>query len=134
MDLLAYFRIIWRRWVLILTLVVLGAALGVVSTVFDGGTGAASARNYYKATNTLVLDTANQAQGGFQPSFNNLDQIALLTNTGDVPDAVAKKLGSSEEGRTLAEHVITTTSGGTSTLDVTAAEPTADEAIATANA
>ena len=60
--------------------------------------------------------------------FQSLDQVAIFTTTGDVPDAVAKKLGSDESGRQLAEHIITTTNGSTSTIAITAAEPTADEA------
>ncbi len=41
-----------------------------------------------------------------------------------MPDAVAKKLGTDESGRQLAEHIITTTNGNTSTIAITAAEPT----------
>ncbi len=64
MDLLAYFRIIWRRWVLIVVLTVLGAALGVGSTLFDESSASNSkARTSYKATNTLVFDSRRGQQG-----------------------------------------------------------------------
>src|SRR5713101_8628267 len=122
MDLLGYFRVLRRRWVLILALTVVGGALGVGSTAFDSGT-SGKTRSSYKATNTLVLDTTTQQSGGFQSTFANLDQIAILTTTGDVPGLVAKKLGSGEDGNKLAEHVITTVNGSTNTLAITAAEP-----------
>jgi Mrp family chromosome partitioning ATPase len=134
MDLLGYFRILWHRWVLIVALTVVGAALGVASTAFDGGASAAKSRTYYKATNTLILDNSGSQSDGFQPSFTSLDQIALLTNTGGLPDAVAKKLDTSDDARVLAEHVITSTNSGTNTLDLTAIEPTSDQAVAVANA
>lgn len=135
MDLLGYFRIVWHRWMLILALTVLGAALGVGSAYLNDSSTSGTSRTYYKASNTLVLDnSATSDSGGFSPAFSNLDQIALLTTTGKVPDEVVKKLGSSDDGRTLAEHIVTTTNAGTNTLEVTAAEPTARGAVATADA
>ena len=70
----------------------------MATAAFDESATAAKSRTYYKATNTLVLDTQQPGNTGFQPAFTSLDQIALLTTTGDVPDDVAKKLGSGEDG------------------------------------
>ena len=134
MDLLGYFRILRRRWVLILALTVAGGALGVGSTLLDSKTSSASHAVYYKATNTMLLDNAQVVPGEQQSAFGNLDQIAILTTTGDVPSAVAKKLGSSEPGSKLAERIVTTSNGGTNTLDLTAIDPSADEAVRLANA
>jgi len=106
MDLLGYFRMLRRRWVLILALTVVGGALGVGSAVLSESSSSGKVRTFYKATNTLVLDTT-QGNGGFQSAFTNLDQIAILTTTGDVPKSVATKL--------------------------TAAEPTASQAVAVAD-
>jgi Mrp family chromosome partitioning ATPase/capsular polysaccharide biosynthesis protein len=134
MDLLSYFRVLRRRWLLIVVLTVVGAAIGAASTQFEKSD--PKTRTYYKATNTLYFDTSanNNSGGGFQSAFQGLDQIAVLVTTGDVPDEAAKALGSDQSGRQLAEHIVTTTNGATSTLDITAAEPTADGAVATADA
>ncbi|MFN8024859.1 MAG: division plane positioning ATPase MipZ [Acidimicrobiia bacterium] len=131
MDLLGYFRMLRRRWVLILALTVVGGALGVGSTIINSSSSSAKSKTYYKATNTLVLDTTGQGTGGFQSAFTNLDQIAILTTTGDVPGAVAAKLGVDEKG--LTDHIITTSNGSTNTLEITAVDPTSPEAVALAD-
>jgi Mrp family chromosome partitioning ATPase/capsular polysaccharide biosynthesis protein len=131
MDLLGYFRMLRRRWVLILALTVAGGALGVASTLVNSDSASGKAKTYYKATSTLVLDTTGQNAGGFQSAFTNLDQIAILTTTGDVPGAVAQKLGVDEKG--LTDHIVTTTNGSTNALEITAAEPTAGDAVAVAD-
>ena len=128
MDLLGYFRMLRRRWALILVLTVVGGALGVGSAVLNESSASGKSKTFYKATNTLVLDTTSGTSGGFQSAFQNLDQIAILTTTGDVPSAVAKKLGVDVKG--LTDHIVTTTNSSTNTLEVTAAEPTSSEAVA----
>jgi len=120
-----------RRWLLILALTVLGGALGVGSAVLNESSSSGQAKTFYKATNTLVLDTTSSASGGFQSAFTNLDQIAILTTTGDVPTAVATKLGVDPKG--LTDHIVTTSNGTTNTLEITAVEPTATEAVAVAD-
>jgi Mrp family chromosome partitioning ATPase len=109
--------------------------------VVGGVVGAASAelnkksndsKTFYRATNTMVVDLSNRSDSSAQ-AFNSLDQVAIFTTTGDVPDAVAKKLGSDDSGQQLAEHIVTTTNGSTSTIAITAAEPTADDAVTVAN-
>ena len=133
MDLLAILRTLRRHWVLILALTVVGGAVGVATAAFDSKT--TKSRTFYKATTTLVVDLTNQSTGASATpnGFQSLDQVAIYTTTGDVPDLVAKQLGTDESGRQLAEHVITTTNSGTSTIAITAAAPTADEARRTAD-
>src|SRR4051794_13808354 len=126
MDLLAILRTLRRHWVLILALTVVGGLVGGASAELNKKSTAS--KTYYKATNTLVVDLTQRDSSSTSP-FQSLDQVAIFTTTGDVPDAVAKKLGSDETGPQLAEHITTTTSGGTSTIAITAAEPTADEAV-----
>jgi Mrp family chromosome partitioning ATPase len=131
MDLLGYFRMLRRRWVLILALTVLGGALGVGSAVIgDSSSSPGKAKTFYKATNTLVLDSSSQSSA-FQSAFTNLDQIAILTTTGDVPTEVAKKLGVDEKG--LTDHITTTVNGSTNTLEITAADPDSGQAVAVAD-
>src|SRR5262249_52272540 len=102
MDLLALLRTLRRHWVLILALTVVGAVVGAASAKLDTKTTAS--RTYYKATTTLVVDLT-QRQGQTASAFQGLDQVAIFTTTGSVPDAVAKKLGSDESGLKLAEHI-----------------------------
>lgn len=131
MELLLILRTIRRHWVLILVLTVVGAAIGIASTTFDSET--AKSRTYYKATTTLVVDLS-QRSGQSNNAFQSLDQLGIYTTTGEVPDAVAEKLGSDESGRELAEHIITSTNGGTSTLAITAAARSAEDATRLADA
>jgi Mrp family chromosome partitioning ATPase/capsular polysaccharide biosynthesis protein len=76
----------------------------------------------------LVLDTTGSSNG-FQSAFTNLDQIAILTTTGEVPNNVAKKLGTTEPGGQLAERIVTLTNGVTNTLDITAVAPSGPDAV-----
>ena len=131
MELILILRTIRRHWLLILVLTVVGAVIGVATTGFDSGT--VKSRTYYKATTTLVVDLS-QRTGQSNSAFQSLDQLGIYTTTGDVPDAVAKKVGSGESGRKLAEHIITTTNSGTSTIAITAAESSSEEATRVANA
>ncbi len=116
MDLLTFFRVLRRRWLLILLCVIVGAGIGVATSLFN--TTAAKQVTYYKATNTQIFD---ESSGNSKKSLvTNLDQIAILVTTGDVPNRVATELGNGKTGRQLAEHITTTTNGATSTLDITA--------------
>ena len=125
MDILAILRTLRRHWMLILALTVVGGLLGAASA--EVSKQETRSKTFYKAATTLVVDFS-QRSGQTQSAFQSLDQVAIFTTTGDVPDAVAETLGSSESGRELAEHIITSTNGSTSTIAITASEPTADGA------
>jgi Mrp family chromosome partitioning ATPase len=127
MDLLSYFRILRRRWLLIVLLTLVGGAIGAASTQLEKSD--PKTRTYYKATNTLVLDSTGSSNNGFQSAFTNLDQIAILTTTGEVPNNVAKKLATTESGSQLAERIVTLTNGVTNTLDITAVAPSSPDAV-----
>jgi Mrp family chromosome partitioning ATPase/capsular polysaccharide biosynthesis protein len=133
MDLLGYFKVLRRRWLLIVILTIVGGVIGAASTQLEKSD--PKTRTYYKATNTLTFDNSTNigSDGGFQSAFQNLDQIAVLVTTGDVPDLAAKTFGSDQSGRELAEHIVTTTNNNTNTIDITAAEPTASGAVDTAD-
>lgn len=126
MDLLALLRTLRRRWVLILALTVVGGLVGAASSKLSE-TKAASG-TYYKATNTIVVNSGGTT-GQNTTGYQSLDQVAIFVTTGDVPDAVAKALGSDQSGRQLAEQIITTTNGATSTVAITATAKTGDEAV-----
>ena len=114
MDLLSYFRVLQRRWVLILVATMAGAALGAATTLLDSGS---TNKTYYKATHALLWDSTVAATG---QAAISLPQMAIFTTTGDVPIKAAQALGSSEPGRSLAEHITTNTNGVTNTLEITA--------------
>jgi Mrp family chromosome partitioning ATPase/capsular polysaccharide biosynthesis protein len=118
MDLLAYFRVLRRRWLIIIVCVLVGAGLGVASTLFDSKE--AKTRTYYKATNTQIFD--NSASSPVPSVVTNIDQVAVLVTSGSVPDQVAKALGTDEIGRQLAEQIVTTTNSVTTTVDITAVD------------
>jgi Mrp family chromosome partitioning ATPase len=130
MELLNILRTLRRHWVLILALTVVGAGVGAASAELGGKS--TDSKTFYKATTTLVVDLTQRSNTVAQP-FQSLDQVAIFTTTGDVPEAVAKKLGTDASGPELAEHIVTTTNGSTSTIAITAAEPTAEEATTLAN-
>lgn len=136
MDLLSYFRVLRRRWWLIVVCIVVGAGLGWATTVVSGGTDARStaktSHKYYKATH-IFLPTA-KSDSAFPTSFTNLDQMALLATTGPVPDAVAKALGGSDTGQQLAEQITTLTNSTTGTVAITAIDPDPERAAQLAEA
>jgi len=105
-----------------------GASDGSRTTVSSGGS-SAKPKGYYKATTTLVVDLNRNADtsGGM-----NIDQIALFTTRGDVPDAVAESLGE-KSGHRLATRITTKTDRRTSTVAITAVARTAREAERLAN-
>ena len=57
MDLLAYLRVLRRRWFLILALTIVGVGIGAGTAALEKD--APKSRTYYKATHTLVLDTTS---------------------------------------------------------------------------
>jgi Mrp family chromosome partitioning ATPase/capsular polysaccharide biosynthesis protein len=133
MDLLSYFRVLRRRWVLILVCAVAGGALGAATTLLDSSS---PTRTYYKATHTMVVEGAAGGGGagtGTTGCAFTLPQMAILTTTGDVPVNAAKALGSSIDGHTLAERITTTTNSVTDTLDVTAVDASPKAAVALAD-
>jgi Mrp family chromosome partitioning ATPase/capsular polysaccharide biosynthesis protein len=133
MDLLGYFRVLRRRWALIGLLAIVGGALGYASTLLERDS--VKERTYYKATSTLQLDTSSSSSGDSSTSqpYSSVEQISVIVTTGDVPNAVAKALGSSETGRQLAEHIVTLTNTVPSTLKITAADADSRRAAALAD-
>jgi Mrp family chromosome partitioning ATPase/capsular polysaccharide biosynthesis protein len=133
MDLLAYFRILRRRWVLIFALVVAGGTIGAASTLLSGTADSSSKR--FKATHTLVFQSSTgssdsssstSSSGSARPAFTNLEQIAILVTTGDVPTQVARKLGM--EPHEVTERITTESDSTSNTLAVTGIGTDAEDA------
>ncbi|MFO7591279.1 MAG: P-loop NTPase, partial [Acidimicrobiia bacterium] len=130
MDLLAYLRILRRRWTIVLAVAVAGAAIGVGSALLDSKTTSTEGRTYYRASNVLFFDPS--VASGTGSSFSNLSQLALLTVAGDVPKRVGTQLG--EDSRTLTGQVLVTPNTGSGTLEITAAASTERESEQIADA
>jgi capsular exopolysaccharide synthesis family protein len=124
-DIVAYLRMLRRHWKIIMAAIAIGAVLGAASTIATKHTSPRE-RTYYKATHTLFLDTSSISDS-FRPIYTNLDQIAVLATTGDIPKAVAAQLGG--DPTEWVSRIFTVTNGSTNTLDITCAEPTGDEAV-----
>jgi len=127
-DIVAYLRMLRRHWKMIVAAVLLGALVGALSTLTTSE--ADDSREYFKATHTLFLDTSSFGDE-VRPVYTNLDQIAVLVTTGDVPEAVAQEIGG--DGNEWATHVFTVTNGTTNTLDIVCAARVADDAVACAD-
>jgi Mrp family chromosome partitioning ATPase/capsular polysaccharide biosynthesis protein len=84
MNLLHYLRTLRRRWKLLVVLTLVGTAVGVAFGVLQPSQ-ARSDESRYIAKHTLSAD----------PSRSNLEQLAILVNTGEVPNRVAERIGGS---------------------------------------
>jgi Mrp family chromosome partitioning ATPase/capsular polysaccharide biosynthesis protein len=119
MDLLAYFRVLRRRWLLILAFVVAGGTIGAASTLLSQASG--NTGKHFKATHTLAFqeagDGGNSDNQTARPAIANLDQAAILVTTGDVPTQVAKQLGMTPFQVT--ERITTKTNSDSGTLAIT---------------
>src|SRR5438128_6491242 len=118
MDLLAYFRVLRRRWLLILAFVVVGGTIGAASTLLSQAAG--STGKHFKAIHTLAFQEAsdgNSDNSPARPAIANLDQAAILVTTGDVPTQAAKKLGMTPFQVT--ERITTKTNSDSGTLAIT---------------
>jgi Mrp family chromosome partitioning ATPase/capsular polysaccharide biosynthesis protein len=120
MDVVAYLRILRRHWRMIVVAAVLGAVIGAGTTVFTSSSASSGSNGrYYQATHTLFLDTSSNG-GTYRPVFNNLDQMAVLATTGDVPQDVSDEVGGNP--KELTTHIYISTNGTLSTMDISAAE------------
>ena len=89
MEPVQYLRAVRRRWKIIAVCVLLGLALGYVSSI--GAQKKHDETTYWRATYTLYYDaTAASDKGG---AFTQLPQLGLLTTSGDVPAKIAQANG-----------------------------------------
>ncbi|GMU78325.1 MAG: hypothetical protein AMXMBFR46_11200 [Acidimicrobiia bacterium] len=129
MEIVAYLRIVRRHWKLVAAATILGALLGAATTLLPESASPVD-RTYHKATHTLFLDTSNVSSAA-RPIYTNLDQIAVLATTGDVPRQVAAELGGTPEDWT--NRIFTVTNGITNTLDIVCVDRHAEEATTCAD-
>jgi Mrp family chromosome partitioning ATPase/capsular polysaccharide biosynthesis protein len=115
MDVVAYLRILRRHWRMIALAVLIGGLLGAGTSVVQKTTSSATGGRFYKATHTLFLDGSQYSN--YRPVFNNVDQMAVLATTGDVPQRVADTIGG--EPKDLVTHIFISTNSTLSTIDIT---------------
>ena len=127
MDLLTYFRVLRRRWALVLLCVALGGAIGAGTALLDTKSTTHEA-TYYKAIHTLLLGSGQSSSSPLQPSVSNLDQVGFLVTSGDVPGRVAKDVTDGLTAQELANRVVTEANPTTGTIDIVAAGTTPHEA------
>src|SRR5262245_50215247 len=131
MDVVAYLRVLRRHWKMIVAAAVVGVLIGAGSTIFSNSSAESGGHgNYYQATHTLYLDTSSDSS--YSPVFRSIDQIAILTTTGDVPKIVADRIGG--DGQQRPTHIYVTTNGTLPTIDSSASERSRDEAVRVADA
>jgi Mrp family chromosome partitioning ATPase/capsular polysaccharide biosynthesis protein len=133
MDLLTYFRVLRRRWALIVLCVALGGAIGAATTLLDSKT-TTHARTYYRATHTLLLGSGQSTSSPLQPSVSNLDQVGFLATSGDVPGRVAKDVTDGLSPQQLADRIVTEANPTTGTINIDGVGATAHEAEEIADA
>lgn len=86
-----YFGAFKRGWPVLLTLTVLGAGLGWLSAPSEGAV-LTTGPSYYRATHTLLRETANSGNPTAAVGNTTLSQAAFLVGTGEVPALVADEL------------------------------------------
>ena len=124
MEPIEYFRILRRRWVIVVVATLLGAALGYITAP---PAVSVEATRTYTATHTLYRDPGAVDNGV------TMDTMALLATTGEIPRRVAKELNSSEEPAILATQVTVTPDQALGVLQVSATNNDGDYAARLAN-
>jgi capsular exopolysaccharide synthesis family protein len=126
-----YLAALRRRWFLVAIPMVLGAALGWLSTpeapTVPGVPGASivAGPTYYRAAHVLIDEGQGSDSGASNPV--NLPQAAYLVNTGEVPKRVADKLGLSIDE--VATSVIGLPRAQVSSVEVQAVGKDKDEVV-----
>ncbi len=128
METVRTFRVLRRRWKLIILLALVGLLLGslaAVRTADDDGVDAVVEPVYYDVRHTLIV--SDETDFGV-----NLEQAAFFTTIGAIPDNVAVELGGDADE--LAARVQTITDPSLRTLVISAVAETPDEATTLTNA
>jgi Mrp family chromosome partitioning ATPase/capsular polysaccharide biosynthesis protein len=127
MEPVQYLRAVRRRWKIIAVCVLLGLALGYVSSI--GAQKKHDETTYWRATYTLYYDaTAVSEKGG---AFTALPQMGLLATSGDVPAKIAQADGL--EVNSLSARIQAETNTALATLKITVTGQDATETVNLAN-
>ncbi len=127
MEPIQYVRTIRRRWKIIAAFVVLGLALGYVSSI--GAQKKHDETTYWRATYTLYYDASAVSEKG--GAFTALGQMGLLATQGDVPAQIAQTRG--VDAASLAARISAETNTSQATVKITATGQDAADTVALAN-
>ena len=127
MEPIQYVRTMRRRWKIIAAFVVIGLALGFVSSL--GAQKKHDETTYWRATYTLYYDASAVSEKG--GAFTALGQMGLLATNGDVPAQVAQNRG--VDPSSLSVRIQTETNTSQATVKITATGQQADDTVALAN-
>ncbi len=119
MDAAHYFHVLRRRWYIIAACVVLGLVAGIFVL---GDSGSADPETRYFSTHTLIYEPAAGEAGDV-----SLDQAAYFATLGDVPEAVADRIGG--DPLDLATQMGAVANPSLGTLELRAVDPAPDRAI-----
>ena len=127
-----YLRIIRRRWPIVVLSVLVGLAVGYLTAKSSSSapTGAGFTTTTYQAT--AILSTASSTTS--DPSGLSLDAMAFLAQSGPVPAMTEKALGDNSGKLDIAGRVQVSPKDPLNLMQVTASEPSRDQAAQVANA
>jgi len=114
-------------WWIVVAAFVVGFLVGVIPS----SSRSVDSTTQYEATHTLLV-TSNDPSGQAVSDTLNLNELQLLSTAGDVPKAVAEKLGESNSAL-LVSKVTVELDGNTNALTFTARDNTAERAVAIAD-
>lgn len=140
-----YWQALKRRWVIVVALAVIGAAVGWVTTPdakaetpppAEGGdpqTEAAVPADspYFRATHKLIVDPGSLDPTGAATPSINISQAAYFATTGEVPERAAAELGI--PAREISDNVSAKAYGDVQSVEVTAIGTDPDEIEAMAD-
>ncbi|HEX6393039.1 MAG TPA: hypothetical protein VFZ97_06325 [Acidimicrobiales bacterium] len=132
MEVLDYLRIIRRRWPIVILCALVGLAVGYLTakSSTSGPVSTGSTTTTYQAT--AILGTASSTTS--DPSGLSLDAMAFLAQSGPVPAMTEKALGDKSGALDIAGRVQVTPKDPLNLMQVTASEPSRDQAAQVANA
>ena len=133
MDPVQVFRLLRRRWGVLLALALLGALAGAASGVLAGeeADDAVAEIEAFSATHTLIVDL--NASADARAEAQNLPQLAQRVVRGDIPVAVAAELGRGDPDA-LAATVSVQVRSDVQSLEITAVDLTDEGAVEVADA
>src|SRR6187455_711516 len=114
-----------RRWWIVVVAGIIGAVLGAAPSPKNTADSAASS---FEATHTLLIDSTDP-NGQIGSDTISLNQIVLLTKTGDVPRIVAERIGYSSNPASLAAEIAVNLDPSSNSLQISTTQATPEQAV-----
>ncbi|MGH2820434.1 MAG: hypothetical protein ACRDJ5_07260, partial [Actinomycetota bacterium] len=130
MNIVDYLGALKRRWTVIVLATVIALAVGFLTTL----QGSSPSNGSDSITSFTASTTLWNTRGSQTSGLANLNTVAAFVTIGEVPERVAKKLGTSETPAQLASQVQASADSETQLLTIEAVRSTAADAEELANA